>query len=72
MNNTLVGFNWNNKDDRSWLTKYFLDSTRKPESDISIPNIKGIREEKSQALFELFFLRIFNMVVKTIRGSEKM
>ena len=55
MNNTLVGFNWNNKDDRSWLTKYFLDSTRKPESDISIPNIKGIREEKSQALFELFF-----------------
>ncbi|MDD9175520.1 hypothetical protein ERW49_08310 [Aliivibrio finisterrensis] len=58
MINTLTDFNWNNKDDRSWLTTYFLDSTRKPKSDISIPSIKGIREEKSQELFELFFEKL--------------
>ncbi|RYU68074.1 hypothetical protein ERW51_10230 [Aliivibrio finisterrensis] len=58
MNNTLTDFDWNNKDDRAWLTEYFLDSTRKLKSDISIPSIKGTREAKSQELFELFFEKL--------------
>lgn len=58
MNNTLTDFDWNNKGDRAWLTEYFLDSTRKLKSDISIPSIKGTREAKSQELFELFFEKL--------------
>ncbi|MDD9176301.1 MULTISPECIES: hypothetical protein [Aliivibrio] len=58
MNNTLTDFDWNDKGDRAWLTEYFLDSTRKLKSDISIPNIKGTREAKSQELFELFFEKL--------------
>lgn len=58
MNNTLTDFDWNDKGDRSWLTEYFLDSTRKLKSDISIPSIKGTREAKSQELFELFFEKL--------------
>ena len=55
MINTLSGFKWDNKDDRSWLTKYFTKGSRKPKSEILIPNIKVIRHETSQELFELFF-----------------
>lgn len=54
----LTDFDWNDKDDRAWLTKYFLNSTRKPKSNISIPSIKETREAKSQELFELFFEKL--------------
>ncbi|MFT6139404.1 MAG: hypothetical protein ACJAYB_000458 [Psychromonas sp.] len=34
-----------------WLIDYFSDAKRQPKSDISIPDIKGMRDEKSRTEF---------------------
>ncbi|NRA92830.1 MAG: hypothetical protein HRU26_09120 [Psychroserpens sp.] len=60
MSATLIGFEWNNKQDIKWLTDYFSDAKRQPKSNISIPNIKGMRDEKSRTAFELFFDKLLD------------
>ncbi|SGY86114.1 hypothetical protein [Moritella viscosa] len=57
---TLTGFKWDDKQDIKWLTNYFSDAKRQPKSDISIPNIKRLRDGKSKEEFELFFDKLLS------------
>jgi hypothetical protein len=60
MRDTLIDFKWDDNQDIKWLTNYFSDAKRQPKSDISIPNIKRLRDGKSKEEFELFFDKLLS------------